>query len=77
MYPPISAINGGPTLHPNCVDVPAPLVDLSAGRKAERLATEEEKKAGIVPPEMLNRTPAELQQSYRKEYPQRGRGSQV
>jgi len=27
----------------------------------ERLATEEEKKAGLVPPDVLNRTPAELQ----------------
>jgi hypothetical protein len=31
----------------------------------ERLATEEEQKAGIVPPELSNRTPGELQRRYR------------
>jgi len=45
-----------------------PFVDLSAGREAERLATEEEKKAGVVSPEVLNRTPAELQRRFRKEF---------
>jgi hypothetical protein len=56
VYPPISAINGGPPFHPRCVHVLTPFV--------ERLATEEEKKAGRVPPEVLNRTPAELQRCY-------------
>jgi hypothetical protein len=53
LYPPISAIGGGPPFHPNCVHVLTPFV--------ERLATEEETKAGVIPPEMLNRSPAELQ----------------
>jgi len=33
----------------------------------ERLATEEEKKRGIISPEVLNRSTAELQQRYRQE----------
>jgi len=57
MYPPISAISGGPPFHPNCVHVLMPFV--------ERLATEEEKKEGIMSPEVLHRTPAELQRRYR------------
>jgi hypothetical protein len=32
----------------------------------ERLATAEERKAGMIPPQVLNRTPAELQRQYRK-----------
>jgi len=60
VYPPITAIGGGPPFHPRCVHVLTPFV--------ERLATEEEKKAGMVPPEVLNRTPAELQRQYRKEF---------
>jgi len=62
---PISAINGGPPFDPRCVHVLMPFVDLSAGRQAERLATEEERKAGIIPSEVLSRSPAELQQRYR------------
>ena len=58
VYPPISAINGGPPFHPRCVHCLTPFV--------ERLATEEEKKAGVVPPEVLSRTPVELQRRYRK-----------
>jgi len=57
MYPPISAINGGPPFHPNCVHALTPFV--------ERLATEEEKKRGTIPPEALNRTAAELQRRYK------------
>ena len=57
VYPPISAIGGGPPFHPNCVHVLTPLV--------ERLATEDERKEGVVSPEVLNRTPAELQRRYR------------
>ncbi len=60
VYPPISAINGGPPFHPRCVHVLTPFV--------ERLATEKEKKAGRVPTEVLNRTPTELQQRYRKDF---------
>lgn len=56
VYPPISAINGGPSVHPNCVHVLTPFV--------ERLATEEEREAGVISPEVLNRTPGELQQRY-------------
>jgi hypothetical protein len=48
--PPIGAINGAPPFHPNCVHMLTPFVDLSAGRKAERLATEEEKKRGASRP---------------------------
>jgi len=62
LYPPISAIGGGPPFHPRCVHVLAPFV--------ERLATEEERKVGVPDPTVLNRTPAELQRSYRKEYSQ-------
>jgi hypothetical protein len=64
VYPPISAIGGRP-FHPCCVHVLTPFV--------ERLATEEEKKAGVVPPEVLNRTPAELQRRFRKEFPDTAR----
>jgi len=59
VYPPISAIGGGPPFHPNCVHVLTPFV--------ERLATEEEKDAGTISPEVLGRSPAELQPQYRKE----------
>jgi len=61
VYPPISAINGGPPFHPRCVHVLTPFV--------ERLATEEEKKRGIISPDLLNRSPAELQRRFRKEFP--------
>ncbi len=54
VYPPIAAIGGGPPFHPRCVHVLRPFV----------LATAGEKKAGVVPPEVLNRTPAELQRRY-------------
>jgi len=59
VYPSISAIGGGPPFHPRCVHVLTPFV--------ERLATEEEKRRGIIPPEALNRTPGELQRRYRQE----------
>jgi hypothetical protein len=55
-----SAIGGGPLFHPRCVHVLTPFVG--------RLATEEEKKAGVMLPEVLNRTPAELRRMYRKEH---------
>jgi hypothetical protein len=61
VYPPISAIGGGPPFHPNCVHVLTPFV--------ERLATEEERKAGIVSQEVVNRKPAELQRQYAKGRP--------
>jgi hypothetical protein len=57
VYPPISAIGGGPPFHPNCVHVLTPFV--------ERLATEEERKAGVISPEVLSQTPTELQRRYR------------
>jgi len=34
----------------------------------ERLATAEEQKAGVPDPTVLNRTPAELQRRYRKDF---------
>jgi hypothetical protein len=58
VYHPLSAINGGPPFHPRCVHVLTPFV--------ERLATADERKAGMVPKDVLNRTPAELQRRYRK-----------
>jgi hypothetical protein len=58
LYPPISAIGGGPPFHPNCVHVLTPFV--------ERLATEAERKEGVREAGVLNRTPAELQRRYRK-----------
>ena len=61
VYPPISAINGGPPFHPRCVHVLTPFV--------ERLATDEEKKRGIISPDLLNKSPAELQRRFRKEFP--------
>ena len=60
VYPPIRAINGGPPFHPRCVHVLTPFV--------ERLATPQERKAGIPDPALLNRTPAELQRKCRKEH---------
>ena len=56
----ISAIGGGPPFHPRCVHVLTPFV--------ERLATEEEQKAGMVSPEVLNRSPAELQSRFRSNH---------
>jgi len=61
IYPPISAINGGPPFHPRCVHV--------LMRFVERLATDEEKKRGILSPDLLNKSPAELQRRFRKEFP--------
>ena len=65
LYPPISAVNGGPPFHPNCIHALTPFV--------ERLATEEEKKRGGVSPEVLRRTPGELQRRYREESPAPGK----
>ena len=59
-YPPISAINGGPPFRPRCQHALAPFV--------ERLATEGSRKAGTLPPEVLNRTPGALQRRDRKEF---------
>ncbi len=59
VYPPLSAIDGGPPFHPRCSHVLTPFV--------ERLATEEEKKAGALAPEIGFRAPAELQRRYRQE----------
>ena len=67
VYPPVSAIGGGQPFRPRCVHVLTPIVDLSAGRQEERLATEEERKCGVISPEVLNRTPGELQPKYRQE----------
>jgi hypothetical protein len=83
VYPPISAINGGPPFHPRCIHALTPFV--------ERLATDEEKsptrqspesakatsgrrygdgaKRGIMSPDLLNKSPAELQRRFRKEFP--------
>jgi len=58
VYPPLSAIGGGPPFHPNCVHVLTPFV--------ERLATEAETKAGMVSADVLNRSSAELQRRYRE-----------
>ena len=61
VYPPISAINGGPPFHPRCVHVLTPFV--------ERLATNEEKERGVVSPDLLNKSPGELQRRFRKQFP--------
>jgi hypothetical protein len=61
VYPPISAINGGPPFHPRCVHVLTPFV--------ERLATDEEKKRGVISVDILNKSPAGLQRRFRKEFP--------
>ena len=58
VYPPISAISGDPPFHPRCVHVLTPFV--------ECLATEEERKRETSPPDLPNRSPAELQRRYRK-----------
>ncbi len=62
-YPPLSAINGGPPFHPNCAHVMTPFVI--------SLATPEERAAGIIEPELLNKTPAQLQRRFRKDFPER------
>lgn len=62
-YPAISAIGGGPPFHPNCVHVLTPFV--------EPLATEEELARGRIDPELLDKTPAELQRRFRGEFPAR------
>ncbi len=59
VYPPISAIGGGPPFHPRCVHVLTPFV--------ERLATVEERKMGVADPAALNRTPGKLQRRYRQD----------
>lgn len=56
VYPPISAIGGGPPFHPRCVHVLTPFV--------ERL---DEEKEGTIAPDLLNRSPAELQRRYRRD----------
>ena len=35
----------------------------------ERLATDDEKKRGVISPNLLNKSPAELQRRFRKEFP--------
>jgi hypothetical protein len=61
IYPSISAINGEPPWHPNCVHSLTPFV--------ERLATPEERERGKIAPDLLNKPPAELQRRFRKEFP--------
>ncbi len=60
VYPPISAIDGGPPFHPRCVHVLTPFV--------ERLATSKEKRAGVISPAVLGRAPSELQGLYRRTF---------
>jgi len=61
VYPPISAINGGPPFHPRCVHVLTSFV--------ERLATDDEKKRGVISPDLRNKSPTEVQRRFRKEFP--------
>ena len=63
VYPPISAIEGGPPFHPRCVHVLTPFV--------EGLATPEELERGKIDPELLDKSPAELQRRFRGEFPAR------
>ena len=58
VYPPISAINSGPPFHPPCAHVLTSFVETSA--------TDEEKKAGRVSPDVVGRRPGELQRRYRR-----------
>jgi len=37
----------------------------------ERLATDEERKRGMISPDLLGRSPSELQRRFRKEFPKR------
>jgi len=60
-YPPISAIGGGPPFHPNCQHTLQPFVI--------DLATEKEKAAGKIAPDLLDKSPAELQKRFRQEFP--------
>lgn len=62
-YPPISAINGGPPFHPNCVHVLSPFV--------LRLATPKEQQAGRIEEGLLDQSPAQLQRRFRQEFPER------
>jgi hypothetical protein len=43
-------------------------VDLSAGREAARLATEDERKVGVPDPTVLNRTGMELRLLFTRTY---------
>jgi len=65
VYPPISAINGGTPFHPKCAHIMTPFV--------ERLATPEERAAGKIAPDLLNKSPAQLQRRFRKDFPERAR----
>jgi hypothetical protein len=65
VYPPISAIDGGPPFHPHCAHVLTPFV--------ERLATEAEKERGQIAPDLLGKSPAALQRRFRAEFPERAR----
>ena len=53
----VTAIGGGPPSDPNCVHMLTPFV--------ERSATEEERKAGVISPEVLNRMAAEVHRGFR------------
>jgi len=61
LYPPLSAIGGGPPFHPRRVHVLTPFV--------ERLATDEEKRRGVISLHLLNKTPTELQRRFCNEFP--------
>lgn len=65
VYPPISAIGGGPPFHSRCVHVLTPFV--------ERLATPQELERGRTDPSLLNRSPADLQRQFRRGFPERAR----
>ena len=52
--------DGGPPFHAKRVHVLMPFV--------ERLATEDEKKRGVISPDLLHQNPAKLQRRYREEF---------
>ena len=54
-----SPLAAGPPFQPRCAHAILPFVD--------RLATDEEKKAGTISPDLLNRPLAELRRRYRQE----------
>lgn len=65
VYPPISAIDGGPPFHCNCAHALTPFI--------ERLATPEELERGRIDPDRLNQSPAEMQKRFREQFPERAR----
>jgi len=83
IYPPISAANGGPPFHPRFVHVLTPFVERLATDEEKSptlqssdcaLASSRRRygdgaKRGVISLDLLNKSPAELQRRFRKEFP--------